>query len=287
MEPHRSGRATEHASGRASIPSGMSDVRKAAAPVGILLLAAAACAESAIGGSFLDKTARIDLSHEVPAARPSSAVEARGVSAAFTVDEESDFVVDSVDVVIRQVQVGREGTECVFRSQGSSADADGPDCEELGTGVTIVQGLPVDDGFQNLLPEEVPIEPGTWNRLEFEFNVLEADPSQPEDQAVLEGRSELRGASVMIQGTFGGEEFTLFLAPDDEVTLPADPPLVLEDDDRGGVVIVWNVSQWFDDGEGGVIDPVAASADTEEGEALRDEIVANLLEALAIETSAG
>jgi hypothetical protein len=287
MEPHRTDRGTEPASegtpGRSGAPAGW----WAGALAGALLLAAGACAESSIGGSLLEKTGRITLSNEVPGATGSSSSRTGGVRASVTVDDEPQFVVDSVDVVIRQLQAGQQGTDCAFRAQGASGDDDDGDCEEFGAGITFVQSLPVDEGFRNLVTE-VPIEPGTWDRLEFEFNVVESDPSQPEDQDILTGgRTDLRGGSVLIQGTFDGQEFELLLALDSEVTVPAETPLVIDDEEEGGMVLVWNVSQWFDDGDGGLVDPVAAGADDNQGQDLRDQIEANILDALELRTSTG
>lgn len=284
MEPHRTDRATEHASEKSPVGPARSGGWTAGAVLGAVLLAAGACAESSIGGSLLEKSGRIDLSNQVPAAEGSSSVRTEAVRADVTIGDGPQIVVDSVDVVIRELQAGQEGTECAFRPQGVTTDADGSDCEEFGGGVTFVQSLPVDQEFSEIVTS-VPIEPGTWDRLEFEFNVLEV--GQPEDQAVLNDRTDLRGASVMIQGTFDGQEFEILLALDDRVDVPADPPLVIEEEGEGGVVLVWNVSQWFDDGEGGLVDPVAASEDDSEGQDLRDQIEANVLEALELETSAG
>lgn len=282
MESHRSDRPTEHASEGTPVPSATIGGWSAGALVGAVLLAAGACAESSIGGSLLEKSGRIDLNNQVPGAVASSSARTGGVRADVTIGDGPQIVVDSVDTVMRQLQVGREGTECAIRAQGAQGDADGEDCEEFGTGVTFVQSLPVDDGLEEIVTN-VPIEPATWDRLEFAFNVVESRPDQPEDQDILNDRTDLRGGSVMIQGAFDGQDFTLLLAIDQEVSLSADPPLVIEDEGEGGMVIVWNVSEWFDDGEGGLIDPVAAQED----EALRDQIEANLLEALEIQTSAG
>lgn len=287
MEPHRTDRETEPAPARTPARSAASGGWWAAALVGALLLAAGACAESSIGGSLLEKSGRITLSNEVPGATGSSSSRTDGVRASVTVDDEPQFVVDSVDVVIRQLQVGRQGAECAVRPQGTSGDDDGGDCEEFGGGVTFVNSLPVSEGFEEIVTDAF-IEPGTWNRLEFEFNVLESAPNQPEDQDILQaGRTDLRGGSVLIQGIFDGQEFELLVALDSEVTVPADPPLVIEEEGDGGMVLVWNVSQWFDDGDGGLIDPVAAAADDSQGQALRDQIGANILESLEIRTSTG
>lgn len=290
MESHRSDRPTEHASEGTPVPSATIGGWSAGALAGAVLLAAGACAESSIGGTALEKSGRISLSHEVPAANASSSARAGGVRADVTIGDGPQIVVDSIDVVIRQVQVGREGTECAFRPQGVASDEDESDCEEFGTGVTIAQSLPVDEGLQTL-QTNVPIEPGTWDRLEFAFNVLQSDASQPEDLDILSGsggraRTDLRGGSVMIQGAFDGQDFTLLLELDGEVTVPAETPLVIDEEGQGGVVLVWNVAQWFDDGEGGIVDPVAAQGEDGDQQ-IRDQIESNIPEALALETTTG
>lgn len=280
MEPHRTVRPSEPATEGTAARAAASGGWWAGALAGAVLLAAGACAESTIGGSIVEKSARMTISHDVDRAQTSSALRSRGVSADVTIDDDPQFVVDSVDVVIRELQVGREGQECGFAPVGTTGDGgDGNDCEEVFR-QTAAPSLPLDEGFATIA-DSMLIEPGRWNRFEFQFHVLEV--GGPEATPILDDRPELRGASVRITGTFDGQAFELLLTPDDDVTVEADAPVVLDDEELGGMVLVWNLSRWFDDGQGGFIDPVAAQED----QGLRDQIETNLVEALEIVASSG
>lgn len=244
------------------------------------ILAAAGCAETEFGVTDPTLTGRITLTHDVSAGpAPSSGAEAAAVSRSVTVDEETDLVVDSVHVVIRELQVAREGAECAFGAPGSGTGGDdGSDCLEVRLG-TRVDTLPTDDGTRDIV-QNGAIEPATFDRIVFRLNVLE--PGETGDQDVLALRPDLQGASVKITGTSGGEPFEILLAPEEEVAVEADDPLTIEDEGSGRMTLHWDVASWFDDPDGeGPIDPVAA----EEGAELRSQISANLLGALSVATS--
>lgn len=273
MNPTRSNRHDDPASGRTPVGT--------AALVVVVALAGVACADSEFSFTDPSQSATITINHRVPQAEASS-TSARTVSTDVTVDEEQGFTVDSVVVIMRELQVGREGTECAFGSPGTDGDGgDGRDCEEAFIR-TSDERLPTEEEIDAIVDQGM-IEPGTFDRIGFRFNRL--DPGQPEDSDVIAAlNSDFRNVSVLIVGSFQGEEFTLGLDRDSEEMFSTDSPLTLEQESSGSVTLVWNVEQWFDapDG-GGLINPVDAMED----ESLADQIEANLVETLEVETSVG
>lgn len=244
-----------------------------------LVLAAVGCTETEVSVTNPTETARLDVVEDVSEAPTSSASEAGGTRVArnVTIDGETDFVVESVDAVMHELQVAREGAECAFGQPGSGTGGDdGTDCLEVHVGIR-VDTLPTDDGSR-VLVNDGQIEPGTLDRMVFRFDVVEQNSDIP-------ARPDLVGGSVRITGTFGGEDFEILLAPQQEVSVAADTPLTIGDEESGEMTLHWAVATWFDDGEGGVVDPVAASADDSQGQALRDQIVTNIEDALEVRTS--
>lgn len=257
-----------------------------AGPAGLLLagllLAAAGCSETEFGFTNPTQTGRLTVTHDVSSGPASSAgAAAVTVSPDVTVDESTDFVVDSVHVVVRELQVAREGAECDFGAPGSGTGGDdGIDCIELNVG-TRVDTLPTGDGTRDIV-QDGAVEPGTFDRMLFQLNVL--TPSGTEDQDVIVLRPDLDGASVKITGSVGGERFEILLAPEQEVVVQAGDPLTIEDEGSGQMILHWDVASWFDDPDGdGHIDPLAAAGDG--GADLRAQIATNMLDALSISTA--
>lgn len=248
-----------------------------------LILAAVGCSETEFGLTNPTLTARFTLTEDVSGG-PSASSDAGvvTVSRSVTVDEGSDFVVDSVHLALRELQVAREGAQCAFGEPGSDTGGDdGRDCLEVFVG-TRVDTLPTEDGTRNLLTN-ARVEPGTLDRVLFRLNVLQR--GEPEDDDVLLLRPDLEGASVQIFGSFGGEDFEILLAPDQEVVVQAGTPLTIEDEGSGQMTLAWDVASWFDDPAGdGHIDPLAAEGEDPGGE-LRSQIASNLVDAPALTSS--
>lgn len=281
MDARRSHRSREDGSTSTSLLSEVAAPVKVGALAGAVVLAAVACSESEFGITDPADTGRIDVAFQVPGATGSSSGSRVGsVTRSVTVSSDPELVVDTAQVVEYELQLGRQGTECVYGAPGTdSGGDDGSDCEEIAL-ETRVDSLPVedDDGVE-LIIENAPVEPGTFDRFEFRLNVPEGD--EIGDQDVLEARPDLRGVSFVIVGSYQGEPFRLEMDPVGEVVVTADSPLVIEDQGEGRISLVWNVQSWFEASDGSLIDPVAAQED----EALRNQIETNMVETLEVSTS--
>lgn len=241
-------------------PSARGPLLAAAALIGMLGMGAASCADVDTGFTDPTVSARIDLAFEVPGATSSSVRRGRMISGRLTVSEsDPSFVIDSVDVVMRELQLGRQGEECLFGSVGGDGDGgDGSDCVEFFI-QSVIQTLPVDDGSEELVTNG-GIRPGTFDRLAFRFNVLES--TNNEETRLIGERGDLQGESLFVGGTFEGQEFEVRLDPDGPVVVNAADPLTLGEEESGRAVLVWDVASWFVDPEDGSIeDPTRVEGD--------------------------
>lgn len=276
MDVHRE---RDHARGTAPSRAGIGGWSRRAAVLAVVLMTAAACSEREFGFTDPGASATATLNFEVPGASSTSssvsspARAVPGVSADVTVSDDPALTVDSVDVVIREVQIAPQGTDC---AGGAGDEGEGSGCQEF-IDRTFVPTLPVDAAGAVALAN-LAVPPATYDQVTFRFNVLDAN--EPRDAEILSDRGELRGASVFVVGTFRGDRFELKLDPTGEMVVPAGTPLTLDEEQSGDVVLVWDVGEWFLRDDGSVIDPVAAQGDA----ALKDDIEANLTSTLRVRT---
>lgn len=253
-------------------PGGLAVVAVAAG----VLLAGAACLDTEFGPTDPGLAAQIDILFEVPGASSTSSSVGEGLVAGNVTVSQNDttLVIDSVDVSIRELQLGREGTTCEFGSVGTTGDGgDGTDCEEASV-QTVLQTLPVDEGTVEILSGGL-VEPGTLDRFAFRLNVLEGGTQ--EEIAILSDADHMRDASIFVSGTFEGSDFSLTLDPDQEVVVEAGSPLTLDTEETGRAVLVWNVAEWFvDPDDGGLEDPDQVASDAMLEQQVEDRILATL-----------
>lgn len=292
-EPSTPADTTSPGDDAGAVPGARRGSRGPGLPAAATAVAAPALAVVVAGCSSFELSgppdlARMQLDLEVPGVSASSSVgSAPAVRPSVTVSDPGSslsFTVDSVDLVLREIQAGQEGAECLFAGAGGTDGGDGSSCEEFSTG-TIVQTLPVDDGANELTI--IRLEPGTWDHLAFQFNVLEQQ--QSEDVQILGDRPDMLGASVFVQTTINGGDgdpgndqvVELRLAPDGARVLTAPQAVTLASDEQGLLTFTIDVGTWFDDGSGGVLDPAeVAGSDTQ-----KSQVEANIDASLGVEVS--
>lgn len=270
---------TAPADGRGRGPSGRAARLRGAARTILAVGAAAAlaaCSSSEFGGGNPNKTASMRLDGEVPGAGGAASARAGlSVSPSVTIsDADVTFTVDSVDLVLRETQVGQEGAECIFTADdsGGGDGGDGTACEEY-NGAPVIQTLPVDAGTAQFTSDAVV--PGTWAQLAFQLH-----PLDQQDVSLVNDRPDMQGFSVFVEVSVEGvaEPVELRFAPTEEHVLMAPEPVALSGQEAGVVTLVVDVGSWFDDPDGGVIDPRNVEGD----QALTDQIEANIDASLGI-----
>lgn len=216
----------------------------------LLVLGATALALSACrDASGPSRTGRLVLSiaARAPAAGPAAASETVSLGADV-------LVLEKVELVIREIQLNRAG-----RADGCDTDTDGnddqsqdganqdgtsgdigPDCEEVELGPLLVD-LPLGGVTKRQL--EVPIMPGTYDKVEFEIH--KPDDGDARDVTFLGTNPGFRGVSIRARGTFNGAPFEYLsdLSAGQKVVLS--PPLVVADGGLTQLTLTIDVRGWF------------------------------------------
>jgi len=161
----------------------------------------------------------------------------------------SPLVITSAQVVLSRLELtANGGTPCDDEHMTS-------DCREIERSFVLVD-LPVDTAVQTFVNAGIPA--GTYSSLEARMRV--PDTSDHDNGATfLAAHPEFANANVRVVGTYNGTPFTYTGAVDARLELGFVPPAVV---DTAGLNITVRVdlSSWFADGHGGVVDPSTALA---------------------------
>ena len=172
-----------------------------------------------------------------------------------------ELVMTRVAIVLRDIELTRR-----FRDQcidGLSGD----DCERFSVGPAVFE-VPMDGSVEQVLAADVP--PDTYEELEFEIHRLSGDAA--EAQAILERHPELVDTSILIVGTFNGEDFEYRERLSETQEIEFDSPLVVEEGSGStNLTLSFDVGEWFVGAGGEILDPRAAG-ETGNRERIRDNI---------------
>lgn len=104
----------------------------------------------------------------------------------------------------------------------------------------------------------VEIAPGTYDEVEFEIHAVSG--GDPAEVAFTDAHPEFVGVSIRAEGTDNGTSFTFETDMDQEQESEINPPLVI-DVAGGSVNLTLRIdhTQWFSDGNGGLLDPATAN----------------------------
>lgn len=182
------------------------------------------------------------------------------------VDPAGTLVLQHVQLVLGKLELDRTGTaDCVgeIESSGDDDGHHGGECEDVSRDPIFVD-IPVD---ATLHPElDVPLAAGTYSQLEAKL-----EPAKDRFTDFNAAHPELVGNSVRVEGTFNGAPF-VFLAPvRSKLEMDFDPPLVIDETTKNTTVAL-DVSKWFLDASGNVIDPSTATAGTENLQLIENNI---------------
>jgi hypothetical protein len=139
-------------------------------------------------------------------------------------------------------------------SANCTTEGSGTDCEELRADPELVD-LPVDQTVVTSLI--APVAPGTYTSFEGKVRLVQS--GDVGGAAFLTAHPEFAAATVRVEGTFNGVPFVYTGSAEAELELTFSPPLVV---DSTGMNITVNVdlSTWFLDGSGALVDPTTANA---------------------------
>lgn len=141
--------------------------------------------------------------------------------------------------------------------EGDDNGHDDDACESYNAGPFLLD-LPLGAGVERAF--SVPVDTGSYDELRIRIHKPE-DNGDPRDAAFLADHPEFSGVSIRAFGTFNGSpfEYTTDLSAEQRMHLV--PPIVVAAAlSQVDVTIKVDVSGWFADGIGGLVDPASANA---------------------------
>lgn len=230
---------------------------------GVLALAACDDTTTTPSGS-------VPLSLSVAMAPGTVPAAAAGVQAplarAETFDDGTNvLVIDRVALVLEEVELER-----LFGDDCALIEGDDDDCEEFEAGPFLLE-LPLDGSVEQVFSMDVPAD--SYKELEFEIEAPGDDDA--EQIAFLQANPTFNEVSIRVEGTWNGEPFVYTSDLEAEQELDLVPPLeVTEDSGPLNLTLTLDISGWFMDGSGNLVDPSTANKDGP-----NEELVENNIEA--------
>jgi hypothetical protein len=180
-------------------------------------------------------------------------------------DGVNELVLHYVGLAVDEVEL-----ESVLDDECDDSDGEGmagnDDCAEFEAGPFLLE-LPL-DGSTVVEVAEVAVRPGTYDELEFEIDVPDG-----EDGAFVEAHPDFQGVSVWVRGTWNGEPFTFISDVEAEQEMALVPAMeVLEGDAPRNLTLTLDISGWFTDGSGALVDPSSALKGGENEALVKDNI---------------
>lgn len=225
--------------------------------LGAMLPLAAACGDDTSGPS--NDGARVSFSIAVPQSGGAmSRVAGAPLFAMVPVtDGTRTATIESAELVLREVELERQNSDdCADHVEGEDDS-----CEEFETGPTLLV-LPLDGSGVAQAFEVTGVPAGFYDEVEFEIHKPENDPG---DDAFLLAHPEFDGISIRVTGTYddglggGPQPFTFVSDMSQEQEYDLVPPLEVGAGMSANVTLQVDVTTWFVDGSGTVIDPSTAS----------------------------
>lgn len=214
----------------------------------LVALAALAACDNATGPQ-----GAVPLSLSVATAR-TPAVAAQGafpLALAETFEDGTNtLVLNRVAMVVREIELER-----LLDDDCDAIEGDDDSCEEFETGPFLLE-LPLDGTVEQVFTIQVP--PDTYGELEFEIHKPGDDTA--EERAFVQAHPDFDAVSIRVEGTWNGEAFVFLQDLNAEQELDLSPPLVVaEDAGPMNVTLTLDVSGWFADGAGQLVDPRSAN----------------------------
>lgn len=164
--------------------------------------------------------------------------------------------IDSVSMVLRKVVLARAAdTSCAAADHDDDHDAE---CAALKTGPLLVN-VPLDTGTKQVFA--VPVPKGSYTGMGLLVHRLSSDTTDTAAVSFLKAHPEYEGASVRVVGTFDGKPVTWTGHPSFVLVERFDPPVVVSDTSGVNFTMNVDVSRWFKNYDGSLINPTTATAD--------------------------
>jgi hypothetical protein len=119
----------------------------------------------------------------------------------------------------------------------------------------------------------VVVDTGTFDQVRFKIHKPEDDSGDPKDIAFLADHPDYNQVSIRVVGTFNGTPFVYTSDLNAKQTLVFTTPLVVAESMQNvDVTIKVDVSAWFSNGAGGLVDPATGNKGGENENLVKDNI---------------
>jgi len=166
-------------------------------------------------------------------------------------DGANTLVLTRVALVLREIELKRADREGLCSGDGDD------DCEELELQPRLLE-VPLSSGPERSFTASVA--PGRYDEIEFEIHKPEDGSGDDSDTGFLQQHPEFAGVSIRVEGSWNGEAFTFTSGVNAEQEASLDPVLVVSE--GGGeteLTLFVDLSIWFADGSGSLVDPRTAN----------------------------
>ena len=157
------------------------------------------------------------------------------------------LIITSARIVLREIELKAVNDDACDVGMN---DDDG--CEEFETGPMLVD-LPLNGAAQTAITIEAT--PGSYDRIDFEVHKTEGAG----DAAFIADNPEFDGLSIRVEGTWNGTPFVYTSDLDVEQENQLTAPLVVSDNAGTNVTLRVDISTWFRDQNGVLVDPASGN----------------------------
>lgn len=208
-----------------------------------LILMAATALLGACGSGTGPAGTRVSLSLSGGTPGPNLAV----VAADTMRDGQNELILSSVEIVLREIELERvDVVDCDVEPEPEG-------CEKFETG-PILAIIPLDGSTQQVF--DIEVEPGEYDRVEFDVHKVSGNA---EDAAFRAQYPDLVETSVRVRGWYNGTEFTFTSDLMDKQEYRLVPSITVTDGTATNVTLHLDISGWFTDASGALVDPVSAN----------------------------
>jgi hypothetical protein len=224
-------------------------------PATMLLLAA--CSES----TGPNGSPQVSLSFSTSGASAAAQAVMYGAFADVVTDGQNTLVIDQVEVVLREIELKRIDASC-----DQAIDED--DCSKFEVGPMLVD-LPLNGATSTELT--ISVEPGLYR--EVEFDIHKVSNGDPLDAGFREQYPDMLETSIRVRGTFNDEPFVYTTDLDEELEYELTTPLEITAETQStNVTLDFDISGWFVDEFGGLVNPDTANKGGENESIVNDNI---------------
>lgn len=178
-------------------------------------------------------------------------------------DGANTLVLTRVAMVVSEVELER-----INHDDCDVIEGDDDSCEEFEAGPFLLE-LPLDGSVDQVISVNVPAD--VYDELEFEIDNPDDDDQAERD--FVAANPDFDRVSIRVEGTWNGEDFVYLSRLEAEQEIDLVPPLeVTEGSGPMNLTLSLDVSGWFVDASGNLVDPRTANRDGINEELVEDNI---------------